>query len=399
MTIIHMDPDHLKNTIHQFKKTSNQFEHSLEKIKQIDVKIQMNWSGEKATESFTRELQKNFSQLSVLCQDLQKLDQLLNHEVNQWLEEDAKFSEVNTGVIHPVNETGINSPVLTVAELQKRMCGSLFGKDLDRCLSIWGSPPTNAEQLAYMIQSLPESMPIVIMQIGENEYLVLLRGSTTNLQEGANLGSAFEAMFGNSSYQNNVIEALNKANLPEGSQLHFAGHSQGGMIGQNLAVDPRINRSYDIKSVTSYGSPRTLLSRSLEFLSPDVDFVCFEGQKDWIADLDGLVKDIDEMILGFDISFRNEQVHNIFDSSKFNFRDPVEHHRIYDDPGLLSDYDIPFQAKTWSAVSQEKARISTPGPVIFAGFKWLYDDMRMVVEGTNDALNFVMDGLKNTGVI
>jgi hypothetical protein len=43
--------------------------------------------------------------------------------------------------------------------------------------------------------------------------------------------------------------------VPKGSTLVLAGHSQGGMIAQQLALDPTIKKNYKILSTVTYGSP------------------------------------------------------------------------------------------------------------------------------------------------
>jgi hypothetical protein len=43
--------------------------------------------------------------------------------------------------------------------------------------------------------------------------------------------------------------------VPPGSNLVLAGHSQGGMIAQQLAADPQIKAKYNIVSTVTFGSP------------------------------------------------------------------------------------------------------------------------------------------------
>jgi pimeloyl-ACP methyl ester carboxylesterase len=43
--------------------------------------------------------------------------------------------------------------------------------------------------------------------------------------------------------------------VPKGSTLVLAGHSQGGMIAQQLAADPTIKKNYKVLSTVTYGSP------------------------------------------------------------------------------------------------------------------------------------------------
>lgn len=43
--------------------------------------------------------------------------------------------------------------------------------------------------------------------------------------------------------------------LPEGSRLVLTGHSQGGMIAQQLAADPEIRRRFEVLHTVTVGSP------------------------------------------------------------------------------------------------------------------------------------------------
>ncbi len=43
--------------------------------------------------------------------------------------------------------------------------------------------------------------------------------------------------------------------VPEGAELVFAGHSQGGMIAQQLAADPTIKARYNVLNTVAFGSP------------------------------------------------------------------------------------------------------------------------------------------------
>ncbi|MCU0698582.1 MAG: hypothetical protein MUC96_18935 [Myxococcaceae bacterium] len=52
----------------------------------------------------------------------------------------------------------------------------------------------------------------------------------------------------------NAKDALFRT-VPEGSSLVMAGHSQGGMIAQQLAADPEVQKRYKLVSTVTYGSP------------------------------------------------------------------------------------------------------------------------------------------------
>jgi len=52
----------------------------------------------------------------------------------------------------------------------------------------------------------------------------------------------------------NAREAILQ-NVPKGSNLVLSGHSQGGMIAQQLAADPEIKKNYNVIDTTTFGSP------------------------------------------------------------------------------------------------------------------------------------------------
>lgn len=52
----------------------------------------------------------------------------------------------------------------------------------------------------------------------------------------------------------NAREAILRS-VPKGSNLILAGHSQGGMIAQQLAADPEIKKNYNVINTVAFGSP------------------------------------------------------------------------------------------------------------------------------------------------
>lgn len=55
---------------------------------------------------------------------------------------------------------------------------------------------------------------------------------------------------------NAVKEAMQEAGIPEGSEIAFVGHSQGGLVAAQLADDPSFNGgSYQVTDIFSVGSP------------------------------------------------------------------------------------------------------------------------------------------------
>lgn len=143
-----------------------------------------------------------------------------------------------------------------------------------------------------MIATLPEETPIGIFVLNNGEVLALLKGTDPDDPErGNNWGSAVESFFvHNSSYQLSVLAALSQAvregRIPPNARLHIAGHSQGGMVAQNLASDPRLAKlGLQVASVVTFGSPDTFSKPN-----PDTRYIMFEHASDRVAQIDEYVE-------------------------------------------------------------------------------------------------------------
>lgn len=103
-------------------------------------------------------------------------------------------------------------------------------------------------------------------------------GSRTGMDWPANLHAV---AFGTSTGSEAVRQALVKAEVPEGAQIMFAGHSQGGILAANLAADESFTSRYQVKGVISFGSPVECaeVPRSIPMLS-------FEHRGDVVPVLD-----------------------------------------------------------------------------------------------------------------
>ncbi len=99
---------------------------------------------------------------------------------------------------------------------------------------------------------------IQIYQIGKDEYVVVIQGTEIDLNKSNlnnNWGSAVTTGFGlPSEYQRQVEDAIRK-NIPPGATIHMTGHSQGGIVANNLANDSDVYGNYHVASVTTFGSP------------------------------------------------------------------------------------------------------------------------------------------------
>lgn len=143
--------------------------------------------------------------------------------------------------------------------------------------------PENMMLLAELVMN--GSDPIRVYQISPNddpgEYLVLIQGTSWNPNDSRNLGSAIATALGLSSdFQKQVQLAL--LSLPAGAVVHMAGHSQGGIVAQNLAVDKEVVASrVTVRSVTTFGSPYSAAEKS------GVTYNRFAAQGDIVTYLEG----------------------------------------------------------------------------------------------------------------
>lgn len=99
---------------------------------------------------------------------------------------------------------------------------------------------------------------------GEDVYLVGLSGFDLQRvgEDGQSVGAVSALTSGAgltgraNQYVNGAVAAIAEA-VPEGATLVFAGHSLGGMVGQQLAADLRVQDRYDVAHTVTFGSPVT----------------------------------------------------------------------------------------------------------------------------------------------
>ncbi len=210
-----------------------------------------------------------------------------------------------------------------------------------------GEPPHNMQELAERIMSKSPS-PICVYQIGPNEYLMTIKGTDPlNSNVSQNWGSAIESAFGlETGYEREVKRVL--LNLPEGATVHLAGHSQGGIIAQNIAPDKELVGKINIQSITTFGSP---------YSTPEVAGITYQrfaAQGDpvpYLEGRDGVAVAAAARLLG---PFAGtgvagaallDRYSQIGISGSIN---PLTAHGIYSTSNELKGYALPFNVKTWS---------------------------------------------------
>ncbi|HNT75746.1 MAG TPA: WXG100 family type VII secretion target [Anaerolineae bacterium] len=126
--------------------------------------------------------------------------------------------------------------------------------------------PDNMQELAQRIMDLPEDRPIEIIEIAPGEYLVLFRGTASTQDVPHNWGAAALSGMGLPGDYELQARDLILATVPAGSVLHFAGHSQGGIVAANLADNQDFVDQYSLKNVIMFGAPQSSVK------NPDVDY-------------------------------------------------------------------------------------------------------------------------------
>lgn len=98
-----------------------------------------------------------------------------------------------------------------------------------------------------------ESCTVYLVGLSDTElvdehYLPVL-GQTTGFDTDFIVG-----MEQKNDYERNAEAAIKKT-VPKGSNLIFTGHSLGGMVGQQLAADPQIQKKYNVLYTICFGTP------------------------------------------------------------------------------------------------------------------------------------------------
>ncbi|PFG34976.1 hypothetical protein [Sanguibacter antarcticus] len=131
------------------------------------------------------------------------------------------------------------------------------------------APITSVLDAADAVADLPERSVSVLRTThldGTETWAVFVRGtddwapgSTSPFSGAANL----DLLSGAPSDGMALVEsALQQAGAPVGAAVGLYGHSQGGIVAMRLSDDPAFRRRYDLRSVTTFGSPVATLTQS-----------------------------------------------------------------------------------------------------------------------------------------
>ncbi len=214
----------------------------------------------------------------------------------------------------------------------------------------------NMQDLYKQVKEVDDNTPIKIIRIGDGEYLILLEGTQMG-QGGHNWGSAIQAGLGMSStYERQVREYIEK-HVPKGAEIHFAGHSQGGIVANSIADNQGFIDRYGITSVTTFGSP----TNAHQNQDQGIDYYTYAAEGDIVPMLDRDVLSLQSLgifsMLGAGYLSSKSQTNvsgGNFKNSDGNF-DPFAPHGYYSNAPELLGEKVPFGEITeWHEVGSYK---------------------------------------------
>jgi pimeloyl-ACP methyl ester carboxylesterase len=104
--------------------------------------------------------------------------------------------------------------------------------------------------------------------------------------DAADLGSGAAALQGHdTTYEQGVLEALNKAGVRPGDPVMLVGHSLGGMVAVNLARDAVRSKRYNVTHVVTAGAP---IGSTVADVPGSVNVLALENARDIVPHLDGV---------------------------------------------------------------------------------------------------------------
>lgn len=286
--LIHMSPEEVSGLLAEIESLLRRWDDDLSLLHTLGSAIHQIWEAPAAVD-YIYEVHRILHAMEGEVERLQYNHRLARHEFEEWLAADALLGD-GAGVSVGAVVGGAGASEGSSPPWVEHICKGR--KDEETCKTIWSKPPQSAYDLAYMIDSLPEDQPIGIFPLSNGEVLVLLKGTDpVSPARGNNWGSAIESFFThNSSYQLSVLAALKAAQaqglIPEGAKLRIAGHSQGGMVAENLSSDPRLRKmGLEVETVVTFGSPDTYIK-----VNPGTKYIMFEHASDRVAQIDEVME-------------------------------------------------------------------------------------------------------------
>jgi hypothetical protein len=242
-----------------------------------------------------------------------------------------------------------------------------------------GFLPRNAAELFDRIEDVPDNDPIQIINLGNNQYMILIKGTKdwyghsnvwpTNVYSGLGYESVYSQR----------VKQIIEQNIPQGhppATLYFAGHSQGGHVAQLVANEFAAGSVYTVGAMFSFGAyfvapPHPKIGNAQAFLFAN----------DPLNVIDSI----------YDQSQGNETI--LFDGSE---TDPFKAHGDYENSQTLKSILITYDESvdTTPEVTNYAAPQEPPiTDAITDGVEWAGDHVVTTVDSLNDEVTSTLDDL------
>lgn len=246
MTTLHMDTDIVRALANQMKQSVDAIRCCAQSLNNSTQNI--DWFGPSRDE-FVMETGSIIRQLDAQSEVGGALAGRVVSEVAEWENAASSFG-MDAGQIQAIFKhlrEIFAAPLLFLSHLFVQRPPYITRSPID-------SAPQNMQELARSVTDLyGTGTPIRAIKIGVNEYLILVTGSESGTQAN-NWNSAGRSGLGlESDYQGQLKGVL--MGLPAGAIVNLAGHSQGGIVSNNVVTDSDVQSHLKIRSVTTFGSP------------------------------------------------------------------------------------------------------------------------------------------------
>lgn len=230
--------------------------------------------------------------------------------------------------------------------------------------------PTTAAELFKRIEDVPEDKPIQIINLGNNQYMILIKGTKgwyghsniwpTNVYSGLGYDSVYSER----------VKTIIEQSIPQGPPpptLHFAGHSQGGHVAQLVANEYAATGLYTVGSMFSFGayfaaSPHPNIKNAQAFLFVNDPLNVIDNQ--------------------YDQAVGRETI--LFDGTQLN---PIDAHGDYENSQTLKNIKITYDESVDTSPEVHNYTAPDEPPVVDAisdAVVWAGDNVQTTTETIDD---------------
>lgn len=258
MPVLHMEISLVRDVSAQIQAASVSLDQQLRHVSSYVQQLMFyEWQGPSA-DMFASEIQLVLQRVNQAAKEGGLLSQRLQKEADEWERVASVLGAEGRGNVNGVGSSKEQNPSRILTDDLPKDQGDLF----------------------ELVSKDSEVTPVKILQIGENEYLVTIAG-TDGFSPKNNWTHALTSGAGmRGDYEVDVHNFIN-ANILPGAKIHFAGHSQGGIVANNLADFKDFSDRYQIDTITTFGAP--VSSRP----NPSITYYRYEANGDIVPDLRG----------------------------------------------------------------------------------------------------------------